>query len=148
MNRQSPAARSRARRFALQALYQMQMSGCSASEVEQQFEQDYDMKRVDVGYLHELMDGVDREREVLVAVYTPFLERDEAELDPVLRSALLIGAFELVHRIDIPFRVAIDEAVELARQFGGEDSYKLVNSVLDRVSEEHRQPERNRQQES
>lgn len=148
MNTQSPAARSRARRFALQALYQMQMSGCSAAEVEQQFRQDYDMKRVDVDYLHDLVTGTDQEREALVSVYTPFLDRDETELDPVLRSALLIGTFELVHRIDIPFRVAIDEAVELARQFGGEDSYKLVNSVLDRVAAEHRQPERNRQQET
>lgn len=136
------AARGRARRFALQALYQMQLTGASAAEVEAQFRQDYDLKRVDLTYLHELLIGIETDQATLVEAFVPCLDRDPGELDPVARAALLIGTFEIVRRIDIPYRVAINEAVELAKQFGGEDSHKLVNSVLDRVSTTYRRVER------
>jgi len=142
MDKPTRAARARARRFALQALYQMQLTGTSALEVERQFLQDYDMKRVDKAYLHDLLTGIDREAAALEQIFAPRLDRPAAELDPVARAALLIGCFEIVHRIDIPWRVAINEGIELAKQFGGEDSYKLINSVLDDVSAEYRQVER------
>lgn len=142
MTTPTPAARSRARRFALQALYQMQMTACSASEVELQLRQDYDMKRVDTAYLHELLDGVEVQRKVLVAAFSPKLDRDESELDPIARAALLIGAWEIMNRLDIPYRVAINESVELAKQFGAEESHKFVNSVLDALTIEYRQVER------
>lgn len=136
------AARAKARRFALQALYQMEMTGATVAEVENQFRQDYDLKRVDTGFLHDLLAGIDAERETLTELVSARLDRAESELDAVTRAALLIGAFEVVHRIDVPFRVAINEGVELAKQFGGEDSHKLVNSVLDSLSVEFRQVER------
>ena len=138
MKKPTPAARSRARRFALQALYQMQLSGCSAADVESQFRQDFDMKRVDTAYLHDLLTGIDEERVALVDTFVPELDRPEAELGPVERAVLLIGTFELLHRIDIPFRVVINENVELAKQFGGSESHRLVNSVLDAVARQHR----------
>lgn len=142
MNSQSNAARGKARRFALQALYQMQLTGATASDVEAQFRQDYDMKRVDVGYLHELLSGIGKEQDALIEAVAPRLDRDVGELDPIARAALLIGSFEIIHRIEIPYRVAINEAVELAKQFGAEDSHKFVNSVLDALSTEYRQIER------
>ena len=138
MSNPTPASRSRARRFALQALYQMQLSGCSAQEVESQFLADYDMKRVDTEYLHELLAGIARYREAIVSTYTPRLDRPEAELDPIERAVLLIGTFELLHRIDLPFRVVINEGVELAKQFGATDSHKFINSILDVLATEHR----------
>ena len=143
----TPAARGRARRFVLQALYQMQMSGGSASSVEQQFRQDFDMKRVDTRYLHELLQGVDAHRSELIEMIAPRLDRAEAELGPVERAVLLIGTFELVHRIDIPFKVVINENVELAKQFGGAESHRLVNSVLDALAVEFRAIERKSLQE-
>lgn len=134
----TPAARGRARRFALQALYQMRMSACSASEAEAEFLQDYDMKRVDTAYLHELLSGVEREHSLLLAAVSPLLDRLVQELDPIEEAILLIGTFEMLHRIDIPYRVVINESVELAKQFGAAESHRLVNSVLDVLARQHR----------
>lgn len=142
MSSKANAARGKARRFALQALYQMQLTGASAADVEAQFRQDYDMKRVDLPYLHDLLSGVAANEASLVEVFTPRLDRPVSELDAIARAALLIGTFEIVHRIDVPFRVAINEAVELAKQFGSEDSHKFVNSILDDITREYRQVER------
>lgn len=139
----TPAARSRARRFALQALYQMQLTGCSAREVETQFREDYDMKRVDTNYLHDLLAGIDKHKAALDTEVAPRLDRKMDELGAVERAALWIGAFEIVHRIDIPFRVAINEGVELAKQFGAAESHRMVNSVLDALAKAHRSVERN-----
>ena len=142
MKNQTPAARGRARRFALQALYQMQLSGCSAREVEAQFRQDFDMKRVDRAYLHDLLVGIEANREALVEAFSPRLDRAEQELDPVERAVLLLGTFELVHRIDVPYRVVINENVELAKQFGASESHKLINSVLDALAGQYRPVEK------
>ena len=141
MKKPTPAARSRARRFALQALYQIQLSGCSAAEVESQFRHDFDMKRVDTAYLHDLISGIDSELAELVDAFVPALDRPEGELGPVEKAILLIGTYELLHRIDIPFRVVINENVELAKQFGGSESHRLINSVLDSVARQHRTAE-------
>jgi transcription antitermination protein NusB len=142
MSIQTPASRSKARRFALQALYQMQMTLCSAGEVEAQFLQDYDMKRVDLVYLHDLLVGIEGQQPAITAAYGPRLDRPEAEVDPVERAVLLIGTFELLHRIDVPFRVVINESVELAKQFGAAESHKFINSILHAIATECRQAER------
>jgi len=136
-----PAARSKARRFVLQALYQIQLTDCSTSEVEKQFLQDHDMKRVDIEYLHEVLTGISTNREELTRSIAPKLDRQFEELDPVESAALYIGSFELLHRVDIPYRVAINEGVELAKQFGAAESHKLVNSVLDGLAQDHRSAE-------
>ncbi len=137
----SPAARSKARRFVLQALYQMHMTGTTAAEVETQFRQDHDMKRVDTEYLHDVLIGIAKNRSELIAQVTPQLDRKFEELDPVETAALKIGAFELMHRVDVPYRVVINEGVELVKQFGASESHKLVNTVLDSLAKIHREAE-------
>ena len=137
----SPAARSKARRFVLQALYQMHMTGTTAAEVETQFRQDHDMKRVDTEYLHDVLIGLAKNRSELIAQVTPQLDRKFEELDPVETAALKIGAFELMHRVDVPYRVVINEGVELVKQFGASESHKLVNTVLDSLAKIHREAE-------
>lgn len=138
VNKVTPAARSKARRFAMQGLYQIQMTDCSASAVEQEFLQDHDMKRVDREYLHALLAGTSSRRQDLVALVSPKLPRAFAELDPVEKAILYIGSYELAHRIDVPYRVVINEGVELARQFGASESHKMINSVLDKLARELR----------
>ena len=137
----SPAARSKARRFVLQALYQMHMTGTTAAEVETQFRQDHDMKRVDTEYLHDVLIGIAKNRSELIAQVTPQLDRKFEELDPVETAALKIGAFELMHRADVPYRVVINEGLELVKQFGASESHKLVNTVLDSLAKIHREAE-------
>ncbi len=139
--RATSAGRGKARRFALQALYQMKMTGCSAAEVESQFLQDHEMKRVDTAYLHELLAGISEHKEELSTQIKSRLDRDIDELDPVEMAALYVSTFELIHRIDIPHRVVINEGVELAKQFGAAESHKFVNSVLDGLAKDHRQDE-------
>ena len=140
----SPSSRSKARRFALQALYQIQLSGCSAAAAEQQFLDDHDMKRVDVEYFHSVLAGTSEHRDELVSLITPTLDRPFKELDPVEKAILYIGSFELLYRIDVPYRVVINEAIELARQFGATESHKYVNSILDRLARAHRPHEQGR----
>ena len=112
----------------------MQLTGCTATEVETQFRADHNMKRVDTEYLHELLTGIDHYRDSLTDLITPELDRGFEELDPIERAILYIGCFELVHRIDIPYKVSINEAVELTKMFGASDGYKLINSVLDNMA--------------
>lgn len=141
MKKPSPASRSKARRFVLQALYQMHMNGDTAIDVFAQFSIENDMKRVDTTYLRELLLGIDANRKKLTELIAPKLERDLSEVDPIEMAALLIGTFELSERIDLPYRVAINEGVELAKQFGGSEGHKLVNSVLDALAKELREIE-------
>jgi len=141
MSKRTPAARSKARRFVLQALYQMKLSDCSASEVETQLFQDHDMKKVDTEYLHELLSGINSNRGDLTTLITSKLDREFDELDPVEMAALNIGCYELLHRIDVPYRVVINEGVELAKRFGAAESHKLINSVLDSLAKDHRSAE-------
>ncbi|MFT7684666.1 MAG: N utilization substance protein B [Candidatus Azotimanducaceae bacterium] len=141
MSKKTPAARSKARRFVLQALYQMKFSGCTAAEVETQLFQDHDMKNVDTEYLHELLSGINAKKGELSELIAPKLDRKYDELDPVEVAALLIGSFELSARLDIPYRVVINEGVELAKRFGAAESHKLINSVLDSLAKDHRESE-------
>jgi N utilization substance protein B len=137
-----PNARSLARRLALQALYQMSMTGDSANEVCTQFAALQDMKGVDRKYFEMLLRGVEASRDDLLAMLAPHLDRKVEQLDPVERSILLIGSYELVNCIDVPFRVAINEAIELARTFGASEGHRYVNSILDRVARIHRVTEK------
>jgi transcription antitermination protein NusB len=135
------ASRRKARRFTLQALYQMQLTGDSASVVEQQFLCDHDMKRVDTAYFHELLAGIADREEALLESIRPKLDRDMKTIDPVEKAILLIGSFELMDRIDIPYKVVINEAIELAKLFGASESFKYVNSILDQLAKHYRQVE-------
>ena len=127
-------ARSLARHKAVQALYQWQVSRQDMNEIDAQFSEEQDMRKVDIAYFQELLRQVPERLEELDAQIAPALDRTLAEVDPVERAILRIGAYELQFRPDVPYRVVINEAVELAKVFGGEQGYKYVNSVLDKVA--------------
>lgn len=125
----------------MQALYQMQLTGDSAAEVERQFREDNNMKRVDTTYFHELLSGIAAKKPELLECIGTKLDRDISEIDPVEKAILLIGTFELMERIDLPYRVVINESIELAKLFGASESFKYVNSILDLQAKEYRQAE-------
>lgn len=127
-------ARSAARKLALQALYRWQLNRCVWQELVQEFDTEAQASRADQEYFQALIRGVCSEHEQLDAALAPLLDRRPVELDPIEHAALLIGSYELRERQDIPFRVAIDEAVGLARRFGATDGHKFVNAVLDHAA--------------
>jgi N utilization substance protein B len=139
---QGPRARAKARRLALQGLYQWQLSGTAANEVIAELNASQNIKDVDGEYFEVLLRGVTADSESLQALFLPNLDRPAEQLDPIERGILLIGTFELRERIDVPYRVVLNEAMELAKGFGAEDSHKYINAVLDKTSAGLRQAER------
>ncbi|HET6913561.1 MAG TPA: transcription antitermination factor NusB [Rhodanobacteraceae bacterium] len=135
------AARSRARRRALQAIYAWQMSGSSIRSVIEQFRHEQDMQVADLEYFEDLVRGVDAHRAELDAGLAPFLDREIEQVDPIERATLRLGAYELKHRPDVPYRVVLNEAVELAKRFGAEHGHTYVNGVLDKLAREWRPAE-------
>jgi N utilization substance protein B len=123
-----------ARRRALQALYQWQQAGQDIDEIVTQFLTEQEMDRVDVPYFRELIRNIPRQLDKLDAAMEPFLDRRVEELDAVERAVLLIGVYEFRNCIDIPYRVVINEAVQLAKVFGAEQSHRYINGVLDKVA--------------
>ena len=132
--REASGARTVARKLALQALYRWQLNACPWQDLVQEFREAEDMPRADSGYFRALVEGVWRDREALDARLAVLCERPLAQLDPVEHAILLIGLYELSARAEVPFRVAINEAVSLARRFGATDGHKFVNAVLDRAA--------------
>ncbi len=126
--------RSVARKLALQALYRWQLNDCPWQDLIQEFGDAEDMPRADREYFRELVEGVWRAREALDADLSLWVDRSPALLDPIEHAILLIGVYELRHRLDVPFRVAINEGVILAKRFGATDGHKYVNAVLDRAA--------------
>jgi N utilization substance protein B len=126
--------RSVARKLALQALYRWQLNACPWQDLIQEFGDAEDMPRADREYFRELVEGVWRSREALDAELSSWSDRGPSLLDPIEHAILLIGVYELRHRQDVPYRVAINEAVTLARRFGATDGHKYVNAVLDRAA--------------
>ena len=133
-----PSARRKARRYALQALYQWQIVGSNLREIEQQFCHDHDMRKVDVPYFSELLHKVSAGADALDQLMFPYLDRALTALDPVELAILRMGTYELSQRPEIPYRVVINEALELAKTFGAEDGYKYVNGILDRLARDLR----------
>ena len=126
--------RSVARKLALQALYRWQLNEAPWQDLIQEFGDAEDMPRADREYFRELVEGVWRARETLDADLSSWTDRGPALLDPIEHAILLIGVYELRHRQDVPYRVAINEAVTLAKRFGATDGHKYVNAVLDRAA--------------
>ena len=126
--------RSRARRYALQALYQWQLTGQDVRSIESQFLEDEELAKADVGLFVDLLRGVPGALKGLDEALSPFLDRPVGQIDPVERAALRIGAFELSRHLDVPYRVVINEAVELAKLFGAEQGHRYVNGVLDKLA--------------
>jgi N utilization substance protein B len=129
-----PVARSRARRRALQAVYAWQLSGNQIARVIDEFRHEQDMEIADLDYFEDLVRGVERHCAELDAALLPHLDREIDRVDPIERAALRIGAYELRYRIDVPYRVVINEAVEVAKRFGTDYGHTFVNGVLDKIA--------------
>lgn len=129
------ATRRMARHYAMQALYQWKMAGASLNAIEAEFRVDNDMSNVDVEYFHDILHGVPQHLSDLETAFEPFLvERALHELDPITQALLRMSAYELTFRMDVPYKVVINEAVSLAKKFGAEDSHKFINGVLDKLA--------------
>jgi N utilization substance protein B len=139
MNLPHPAhARSRARRFAMQALYQRDLSGTELHEIRNQFLEHEDFSAADREYFVELFNQVTLHMAELDTRIGRYVDLPPGRLDPVERAILRIGAWELLSRSDIPYRVVLNEAVQLAKKFGAEQGHTFVNGVLDRLAQELR----------
>jgi N utilization substance protein B len=138
----NPKARRYARQYAVQAIYQWQIAHTLPADIESQFLTHQQMsKKTDMLYFKELIHAIPRLHEELDDHMIPFLSRPIDELDPVELAILRLGTFELAKRLDIPYRVTINEALELAKKYGSVEGYKFVNGVLDHVAQRLRSNE-------
>ncbi len=129
-----PSTRRRARQLALQALYQWQMNQAPLVTIEAQYRTDNDFTKVDDDYFSAIIHGVPKQTSDLDTVMSEVLDRPLVQLDPVELTILRIGCFELMNRKDVPYRVVINEAIELAKRFGGQDSHRYINGILDKLA--------------
>ncbi|GJM13736.1 MAG: N utilization substance protein B [Pseudohongiella sp.] len=127
------AQRRKARTLIVQALYQWQVSKSEPLDIEKQFHAQNGGK-IDWEYFSEVFLEIPKQTETLDAHISPLLDRELKSLDPVERALLYLGTFELANRIDIPYRVVINECVELAKTFGATESHKYINGVLDKLA--------------
>lgn len=136
-----PAARHKARKFALQALYQILFSKADTASVSAQHLAFMKENKVDEIYFRELVFGVENEIDVLDEILRPHLDRSIDTLTPIELCVLRMATFELKHRLDIPYRVVLNEALELTKTFGTQEGFKFVNGVLDKTARQLRQGE-------
>ena len=127
-----------ARRLALQALYQIQINPLPWQDVQNQFAKDPEAERVDLDYFQTLIQGIAPNREALDMRLSALCEIPPQELDPIEHAVLWLGLHELLSQPELPYRVALAEAVQLTKQFGATDGHKFVNAVLDRAAQESR----------
>ena len=130
----SAAGRRKARRFAVQALYQWQMAGADIAEIEAWFRSDNDLRKTDTAYFHDLLVGVTGRVDEIDAQLGPVLDRAVDSLGQVEKAVLRLGTFELMARVDVPRNVVINEGIELVRLFGAEESFRYINGVLDKLA--------------
>ena len=138
------APRTQSRRVALQAIYQWQMTNEEISEIIKQFQEEALLEKLDFDLFKELLTKVTESTESLDQLYEGFLDRSVSRIDPVERAIMRMGAYELQSKIEIPYKVIINESVELAKRFGAEDSHKYVNGILDKAAKELRSAEMSR----
>jgi N utilization substance protein B len=130
--------RSKARSLAVQAIYQWQVAGQNVPDIVNQFLTEHAGRKVDTDYFRELVEGVPGNLASLDRELAPHLDRSLESIDPVERAILRIGAYELVKHPEIPYRVVINEAIELAKVFGAEQGHRYVNGVLDKAAKQLR----------
>jgi len=130
----NPQLRKRARRRAVQAIYAWQLSGNDMARVVKDFEHEQDMEEADLPYFHALTAGVARERAALDERLQAFLDRPIELVDAIERAVLRLATFELLHRPDVPYRVSLNEAIELTKRFGADQGHTYVNGVLDQAA--------------
>jgi N utilization substance protein B len=140
-NKGRPDRRRAARELALQALYQVHMSGASAIDVQAEFLVDQDFKNADKRMFGQLLRGVAVQRESLDLMIEQYLDRKLSDLDPIELNVLRMGAYELSDSVSVPYRVVINECIELGKVFGATDGHKYVNSILDKIALDHRSVE-------
>ena len=131
-------SRKTAREFTLQGVYAWLVGGADITLIAANLQEDTQFKRADEAYFRTLLTGVIKDEDLLSTRLAPCLDRPIAELSPVERAILLIGTYELVSCLDVPWRVAINEGVELAKKFGGTDGHKYINGVLDKLAQDVR----------
>ncbi len=131
-------ARTNARKSAVQALYQWQMTGQNLSEIEQQFFLEERLKNAQRSYFVELFHGVPGQLDVIDQTLSDFVDRPVEKIDPVERAILRVSVYELLNRIDIPYRVIINEGINLAKIFGADQSHRYINGILDKVAQQKR----------
>ena len=132
-NKVPVAQRRKARRLIVQALYQNLLSGATTREIEEQFREEHTGK-IDWDYFAEIFAGIVSRRDELDAQLAPLLDREISALDPIEQAVLYLGAYEFANRIDVPYRVVINECVDLAKVFGATDGHKYINGVLDKMA--------------
>jgi N utilization substance protein B len=133
--------RRRARELVLQGLYERQLAGAPDDAIAASLAERDGYARADAAYFDALWRGATTEYASLLALLAPDVDRPMEKLSPIERAVLVIGAWELSHRLDIPWRAVIDEAVELTKRFGGTEGYKFVNGVLDKLAQRLRAAE-------
>ncbi|MDR3491638.1 MAG: transcription antitermination factor NusB [Gammaproteobacteria bacterium] len=139
----NPTARRNARHYALQAMYQWQVTGTPAQQIEAQFIANQITKKTDLDYFKELIHSIPLDQKELDLNITPFLRRPLTEIDPIELAILRLATYELTNRLDIPYRVVINEALELTKKFGSVEGFKFVNGVLDQIAKKLRATEIN-----
>lgn len=143
MSLTTPSARRKAREMLLQSLYQWEVAGQDINSIEAQFYAENNMDKVDREYFRELLHAIPAAVSDMDRRFEPLLDRRLDELDPVSISILRISSYEMSERIDVPVKVVINEAVNLAKRFGPEDSQKYINAVVDKVAQRLRKDELN-----
>lgn len=137
----NPAARRQARHYALQAMYQWQITGTPTHDLEAQFIEHQIIKTVDLDYFKELIHGIPKQQNELDQQMMVYLSRPIQELDPIELAILRLAIYELINRTEIPYRVVINEALDLTKRFGSIEGFKFVNGVLDQVARKIRSVE-------
>lgn len=136
-----PAARSRSRRRALQAIYAWQLAGAPIESLLAQFRSEQDMEIADLAYFEELVSGVVTHCAQLDEAFQDYLDREVAQVDPIERAVLRIATYELIYRLDVPYRVVINEAIETTKRFGADHGHSYINGVLDKAAAKFRAAE-------
>lgn len=136
-----PSERKKARHYAMQAIYQWQMAGAPTAEIAKQFFDDCDFSKVDKGYFLLLLNGVSSDAESLDKQFEIYLDRALKDLGPVELAILRLSTFELANCIDVPYKVVINEGIDLGKKFGATDSHKYINSILDKMARDLRKIE-------
>ena len=136
-----PKEKQKARRMLLQALYSWDVGGTDLVDIEAEFHTDNDMSKVDTALFHTILFGIPKNLAQIDGTYSSYLDRENKQLDPVSRAVLRLSSYEMVFSIDVPYKVVINEGVNLAKTYGPTDAYKFINGVLDKVAIEHRAAE-------
>lgn len=138
MSKQKNSERHKAREYALQAIYQWQYTQDSPTDIELQFHEDYDLSKVDTDYFSEMLHQIPKKLTEIDDTIEKVLDRPFHDLNPVELAVLRIAVYELLYRQDIPYKVIINEALQITKTFGAQEGFKYVNGVLDTLAKDIR----------